>query len=714
MKKPAFICIIALTFWSCATFSQNYKLGSKELIAKNWDKAIAYYEKAALENPKNSVYRLALLRAKMSASLVYLARARSLSVEGKKVEALATYKKALAYDPSNRRLVEEARRLAEGKPEEKEAELASIELPIKLKTARDKIDLKFPQEISLRSIFEALGKYSEINLIFDESFRDLPFSIDLSGLNFEQAVNTLCMATKNFFRIINDKTILIIPDLPQNRMKYELVGIKTFYLSNITAQDIQQHIMQQLRSRTKVPTVSINKELNSITIRDTPDKLELAGKLIRIWDKPKGEVIIDLEIMEVSRQKIRKLGLDLTSRSIGLQYNDESVSGSGFFDLAGLDFSKIGNYQIVFPSALLDFLESEADTKIIAQPRLRGVHGEKMEYIVGDEIPIPRTTFSPIAAGGVSSQPITNFEYKNVGIEVYITPTIHFEDEVTLELELKVKALGGSGFGDLPIITTREVKNIIRLKDGETNLLAGLLKDEERKTLKGIAGLKSIPLLGSLFSSTDQTIQQTDVVLTITPYIIRKIPLSKEDNKPLWIPLEDSLSGSKEGQVSGLVYPGTDAIRGAVSDDTTREREDKPGVSRVTLNPPRYEGPKNRNFRINVNLSAREEIQNMSLNITFNSQVIQLAEITKGNVIQRLGEKPSFLEHINNPGGTCTIGLSTDQIDSGFKGTGRIVTLVFKTVGSGESVISITGLSAHSPSGDPVHLETNESHIRVR
>ena len=141
MKKPAFICIIALTFWSCATFSQNYKLGNEELMAKNWDKAIEYYEKAALENPKNSVYRLALLRAKMSASLAYLARARSLSVEGKKVEALDTYKKALAYDPSNRRLVEEARRLAEGKPGEKEPEITSIEPPIKLKTARDKIDL---------------------------------------------------------------------------------------------------------------------------------------------------------------------------------------------------------------------------------------------------------------------------------------------------------------------------------------------------------------------------------------------------------------------------------------------------------------------------------------------------------------------------------------------------------------------------------------------
>ncbi len=713
MKKPAFICIIALTFWSCATFSQNYKLGSKELIAKNWDKAIEYYEKAALENPKNSVYRLALLRAKMSASLAYLVRARSLSVEGRKEEALHAYKRALAYDPSNRRIAEEARRLAEGKPEEKEPEITSIEPPIKLKTARDKIDLKFPQEISLRSIFGALGKYSEINLIFDESFRDLPFSIDLSGLNFEQAVNTLCMATKNFFRIIDDKTILIIPDLPQNRMKYELVGVKTFYLSNITAQDIQQHIMQQLRSRTKVPTVSINKELNSITIRDTPDKLELAGKLIRIWDKPKGEVIVDLEIMEVSRQKIRKLGLDLSSRSIGLQYNDESVSKSGFFDLSGLDFSKIGNYQIAFPSALLDFLESEADTKIIAQPRLRGVHGEKMEYIVGDEIPIPRTTFSPIAAGGVSSQPITNFEYKNVGIEVYITPTIHFEDEVTLEIELKVKALGGSGFGDLPIITTREVKNIIRLKDGETNLLAGLLKDEERKTLKGLAGIKSIPLLGSLFSNTDQTIQQTDVVLTITPHIIRKIPLSKEDSKPLWIPLEDSLSGRGVRQAAASDYADPLGMTGKTT-DIAQQRQVEPGVSRVTLNPPRYEGPKNRNFRINVNLSAREEIQNMSLNVTFNSQVIQLAEIIKGNVIQRLGEKPSFLEDINNPGGTCTIGLSTDQIDSGFKGTGRIVTLVFKTVGSGESVISITGLSAHSPSGDPVHLETNESRIRVR
>jgi len=209
----------------------------------------------------------------------------------------------------------------------------------------------------------------------------------------------------------------------------------------------------------------------------------------------------------------------------------------GWFSLKGIDFAKSENFQVTLPGAIVQFLEADSDTKIISQPRLRGIDGEEITYLVGDKIPIPRTTFTPIAAGGYAQQPLTSFEYQDVGIDVKITPTIHFEKEITLELEIKIKSLGGTGYANIPIIATREVKNVIRLKDGETNLLAGLLKDEERKTVSGIAGLKNVPILGSLFSSTDLTIQQTDVILTITPYIIRTVPLSEEDLKPIWVDL---------------------------------------------------------------------------------------------------------------------------------------------------------------------------------
>ena len=421
------------------------------------------------------------------------------------------------------------------------------------------MNLKFVNA-SLRSIFQALAKTAHINIIFDNQFRDAPFTIDLVDMSFEQALNNLCLASKNFFSVVDEKTVIVAPDQPVKRVQYELNAIKTFYLSNISAQEVQGPLRQMLRTQFQVPNIIVDKTLNTVTVRAAPYIVELAERVIRSWDKPRGEVVIDLEIMEVSRTKLRQLGLDFEQYIVGLRYSGaEETAETGWLDLRSIDFTKSENYQITLPSAIVNFLEQDGDTKLISQPRLRGVEGEKIEYLVGDKIPIPRTTFTPIAAGGISQQPVTSFDYEDVGIDVKITPKIHAEREITLEIEIKIKSIGGTGIANIPIIATREVKNIIRLKDGETNLLAGLLKDEERKTLRGIAGLKNLPVIGGLFSNTEDSILQTDVILTITPHIIRTIPLGPEDLKPVWANVGGApsaggaVSPEEEEEIPGMV-----------------------------------------------------------------------------------------------------------------------------------------------------------------
>jgi len=480
MKKTVSLIIITFLLGGCVTLSQNYRRGTEAAMAKKWDEAVVYFQKAVLDNPKSSVYRLALLRAQVSASRYHWIQGKRLAEQGKKEEARVELEKALMYDPTNQLLLKELQELTgQAVSETKKEEVKAIELPIKLQVKPEKIDLKFRQKASLKSIFEALGKHAGINILFDEQFKDIPFSIDLEGMTFEQALQSLCLATRNFYRPVDERTVIIVPDLPQKRMQYEIQAIKTFYLSNIKAEEIQASLNQMLRTSFKAPTVIIDKNLNTVTVRDTPEVVERAEKIIKLWDKPKGEVIIDLEIMEVSRMKLRQLGIDFDQFRGAIRYNQEKAT-EGWLNLADLSFKQKENFQLVLPTAFLQMLESDADTKIISQPRLRGVEGEKLEYVVGDQIPIPRTTWAPIAAGGISTQPITSFEYKNVGIDVKITPYIHYEDEVTLELEIQIKSLGGTGYANIPIITTREVRNVIRLKNGETNLLAGLLKDEER------------------------------------------------------------------------------------------------------------------------------------------------------------------------------------------------------------------------------------------
>ncbi|HOI45356.1 MAG TPA: hypothetical protein PLX50_07080, partial [Candidatus Aminicenantes bacterium] len=344
MKKHLAWILLILGFWGCATFSQYYIRGNKAEFGKQYDQAIQEYEKAVIENPREEVYRLALIRVKTSASMHHWKAARALMQQGKTEEAQAEYAKALSYEPSNRVLADEAEAMMKKPVAEEKLEAEAMELPVKLRVPEEKVQLKFTQA-SIRSIFQALGKHAGVNFVYDEQFRDTPLSIDLVDRDFEQAVNFLCLASKNFFRVIDEKTVVIVPDQPMKRLQYELNAIKTFYLSNINAQEIQQSLAMMLRTQYKAPNLIIDKNLNSITVRDTPLSVSLAGKLLRNWDKAKGEVVIDLEIMEVSRNKLLKLGIDWGTAAASMRYSGaEGYPEDGWFSLKGMDLGQTANY----------------------------------------------------------------------------------------------------------------------------------------------------------------------------------------------------------------------------------------------------------------------------------------------------------------------------------------------------------------------------------
>ena len=720
MRKNTWtLIILSLSLWGCVSFGPQYfKMGNEAEINKDWDTAIEYYEKAILENPKEYSYKMSLIRVRLSASMSHLQSARGLAAEGNIEDALIEYNKALAYDPLNRSIFEEMRRLTgEASPiEEPEEEL--IEYPVKLLAPPDKIELKFT-EAGLRSIFQALGKHAEINIIFDELFKDIPMTIDIAGKRFEEAIAYLCLASKNFYRVIDERTLIVVPDQPVKRIQYEQHAIKVFYLSNINAQDIFAALQQMLRSQIRAPNIFVDKTLNTVTIRDTPANIMLAAQLIRRWDKPRGEVIVDLQLMEVTRQKLRQIGIDLENAAIGLRYAGPGAGeDAGWYNLGEIKLGGATNYQVSLPSALIQFLQADSDTKVLAQPRLRGIGDEEMKTLVGQKVPIPQTTFTPIAAGGVSQQPITSFTYQDVGLEISVKPKIHLEKEITLEIEVKITNIAGSGFADIPIISNREIKNVIRLKDGETNLLAGLLRDEERKSLRGIAGLASIPILGSLFGATDRTIDQSDLVLTVTPYIIRDLPRTAADDQPLWIELEGISSASRgdRPQIDEMVrqemqMAADTGIMPSPEEPEDRSQEDL-GPGEVSLDPANFEVPQGREFRISVNVRSRQEIGNMSVSLSFDPQVVKLKDVVEGGMIRMPGGQVPFLKNI--AAGGCTIGFSSPQLNRGIRGGGNLAVLVFDATAPGETRIMVTGASANTPTGQTISFTTRESRVVVR
>ncbi len=720
MRKPIWtLLILSLWMWGCVSFGPHYfKMGNEAEINKDWDRAIEYYEKAIAEKPNEYPYKMALLRVRLSASMSYLWSARDLAAQGKVVEARQDYEKALSYDPQNRMIYEEMRRLTQEPPAAEPPEEEIIVYPVKLIAPAEKIELKFT-EASLRSIFQALGKHAEINIIFDELFRDVPMTIDISGKLFEEAVAYLCLASKNFFRVIDEKTLIIVPDQPVKRIQYEQHAIKVFYLSNINAQDIFAALQQMLRSQVRAPNIFVDKTLNTVTIRDTPANIMLASKLIRKWDKPRGEVIVDLEMMEVSRQRLRQIGIDLENAAVGLRYaGPGATEDAGWFNLGELKLGATSSYQISLPSALIQILQADSDTKVLAQPRLRGLGDEEMKTLVGQKVPIPQTTFTPIAAGGVSQQPITSFTYQDVGLEIIIKPKIHLEKEITLEIEVKITNIAGSGFADIPIISNREIKNVIRLRDGETNLLAGLLRDEERRSLRGIAGLASLPIIGSLFGATDKTIDQSDLVLTVTPYIIRSLPRTAEDDEPLWIELEGISSASRGDRTQmdeptrrETLMPGEPGMM-PVPEEAEKGPEEDVAASVVSLDPANFEVPQGREFRISVNVRGQQEIANMSVSLSFDPQVAKLKDIIEGGMIRIPGSPVPFLKNIAS--GSCTIGFSSPQLTRGVKGGGNMAILVFDAAAPGETPIMVTGASGNTPTGQPISFATRESRVIVR
>jgi general secretion pathway protein D len=709
MKKIAYFLVLAMIAGGCATLSPNYRLGTVAEMNKQYDLAIEYYQKAALENPKESVYRLSLLRVKAAASLAHLRNARTLASLGKKKEAEAEYAASLSYDPSNKAIAAEMKALEAPAPKPEKPGTVP-EPPVRLKGTGGKLSINFPTPISLKSILDTLARSSGVTFIYDETYRDINLAVDLTGKSLEDAINYLCVASKNFSRVVDDKTVIIAPDTMSMRQKYELLVIRTFYLSNINAQDIQMALLNMIKRPSQFPTIQVDKNLNSITIRDTPQAVALAERLLRAWDKSQAEVVIHVEIMEVDRTMLRKLGIDFSNTILSARLNPDLNPGSesGWINLSGIKLGKLGSYEFTNPQAVLQFLEGDAHTKIIAQPMMRGVAGEEIKYLVGQKVPIPNSTFTPIMAGGSNAQPIVQYQLQDVGIDLKMKPRIHLEKEVTLDVEIKVSALAGAGIAGIPIIATREIKNVIRLKDGETNLLAGLLRDEERKSISGITGLKDLPVLGNLFSSTETTIDQSDVILTITPYIIRTVPITAEDATPLWVD-PNNLTGVSAAQ--GVTEEELSA-QGGVAENPPVEPGEEAGANALYLSPASFEIPKDREFRVSVELASEKEIGNMSVNIGFNPQYIKLKEVIEGGVARSMGGQAKFLSVPSDTG--CTLGFSGPALGKGYKGQGILAVLVFTAANPGETAVSVGSYSAVGTTGQSVTLATGDSRILIR
>jgi general secretion pathway protein D len=564
--------LLVLGVLAGCTSHSNYRQGEIASQLGKWDEAVLAYMKAVDADPGNIRYQASLLRAKIKASQQHFEKGKEFEKAGVTERALIEYQQAVQLDPTNQYaqaqlehvhrqyVAEKQGHGAETIEQMKQKARGARPQPPVLNPRSDKpISLEFPQPVSLFSIYRALGQAFGINVLFDPNLRDQEISIDLKDVTAQAALETLMRAAGHFYKVMDEHSIIIAQDTPQNRRTYEDLVIQTFFLSNAEVKDM----LTILRSLIDARKIATNEQLNAIILRDTADKVKVAERIIEANDKSKAEVVVDIELLQINSQKLRDLGVALSSYSIGQQLSVPSGTTTGTggtggtgggttttpsgIRLSDLQFINQSNWFLTLPNFVYNFVKQNTDAQLLAKPQLRISEGEKANLVIGDKVPIPLTTFNTQNAGNSGGIiPITSFQYQDVGIKIELEPRVHHNQEVTLKMKIEVSNLNGNVAGSngesQPIIGTRMIDSVIRLKDGETNFLAGLLRTDESSTDRGIPGLSEIPLLGRLFSNKRQEGARTDVILTMTPHIVRNAEITQEDLLPIWVGTEQNIT----------------------------------------------------------------------------------------------------------------------------------------------------------------------------
>lgn len=513
-----------------------YSRGVQAESKNQHDAAYEEFKKAFALKPRDPKYLAAYLQSRSAAAGDHVKNGQKLRDSFHLPEALAEFQRAAEIDATNFVAAEEARRVAILIKRQAAARASELKPP----SAKQSEDLEGPLAlepspnvpISLRmtttadNVYKTIGKLGGINVLFDLDYKPQRITVELNEVKLEDAFKMVALESRTFWRPISSSAIFVAAEGKRKEMEPNVM--KTFYLQNSSSAAELQDVVGALKGMLDINRIQVNTTHSSITIRATPDQLTLANKLISNYDKPKSEVMIDIAVLQVSKDRMKTIGTTVpTSGTIG----PLTATGAGSA-LSGLvSAGSISGTSIVtsIPSATFTYLLSDSDTKVLQSPEIRALNDEKATLRIGDRVPIATGSFtSGIGVGSVNTQ----FQYLDVGVNIDITPHIHSEHEVTLKMALEISSVTNTtniGGINQPVIGQRRIEHETRLADGEVNLVGGILEDSETKSLGGYPWLARIPILGYLFGQENKDRSQSEIVFAITPHIVRADEIS-DDN----------------------------------------------------------------------------------------------------------------------------------------------------------------------------------------
>ncbi len=546
--------------------SSLYKHGQAAEARQDYDTAFEDFQKAYQKNPKDMRFETAFYRVRITASAGHVTQGRKLFQSGDMQGALAEFLHASEIDPGNESAQQGIARVREKQGEAtpvseaaipelagEQAELDSIGSPAHLKPASNEPIPLLHMTEDTKVIYQAIGKAAGINILFDPDFTSKRIAVDLNNISLLDALRIVGTMSNTFWRPVTANTIFVAQNTRTKRTELDEQAVQTFYLANAWQQNDLNDVNTAIRNLMPNTKVYAVQSQNAIVMRGTPDELLLAQQLVADLDKPRPEVVVDLAVLEVSKNWERTLGISWPSSvSVALQPPCASGSCSGSTGttdtgttgttgtsntntttLYSLSHLKASDFAVNIGGATLNLLLTDANTQILQDPRIRATDGQKASMKIGSKIPIATGSYQTGAATAVVSSLVnTQFQYEDVGVDVEMTPSVHYDNDVTLKVKITVSAQSGSvtisGVTE-PILSQRVVDQVIRLHEGEASILGGIQDNNDQQSWTGIPGLSSIPILKYLFGSKDHTIQKDEIVFVVVPHIVRSADIQQRN-----------------------------------------------------------------------------------------------------------------------------------------------------------------------------------------
>jgi general secretion pathway protein D len=750
------LCVgVAMLAAGCPKGKPDYQQGRRAENLQDYDAAFDFYQKALKSEPENAEYQIRFNQARFEAAAFHVKAGQKLRERGDLEGAAGQFQRAVAIDPSSPIAEQELRKIAELIGERNHTAEAAAEAsadaeqpsfasrPPEIKPlSRAPISLHMSNDAKI--VFDTIGKLAGLTVVYDPDFPARRIAVDLSNVTLEQALEIVSLESKAFWKPVTENIIYVVPDQPQKRRDYEEQEVKTFYLSNtVQAQDLTE-IVTGLRQLLDLKRIQQLNAQNAIIIRDTPDKLEIAAKMIRDIDKAKPEVVIQVQVLEARLDKMRNLGIlpgqtasisvvppgTTTTTTNGTNTNNNNSNTTNILTLRNLTHLNGSAYSVTLPNFTANALLNDSMTKIIQNPEVRSVDGQPAKLRIGDRVPVATGSFqagvgvgSTGGSGFVNPLVNTQFQYIDVGVNVDITPRVHPNHEVSMKVSVEVSSVTGqSNIGGIqqPIISQRKLDHEIRLKEGEANILGGLVAKTDTKSLNGWPGLAKVPLLRYLFSEDSKNYEDDEILIILTPRIVRMPEWTRANLRALYSGSESNIQVRRESDVRA---PGQEVPQ------TPTNPANPPGAATPAPGANAAQGGQSAQMRfeprsltlktgqtstIGVVVDNVNDLFSIPFLVQYNPAVISVEEVQHGGFLQGGNQEIAIVTNINKEHGQAIISATRQPNTPGVSGTGTIMGIVVKAIAPGTSNLSIVQVNAKDSQQKAIPLVTSEATLQVQ